>query len=462
MLKKFLLLSLCIALLFSGCQAGAILSTRMPSPNAITNPTNTLPHPPIQRITEAITSPTIEVTPDAPEPTLTATFPADTHLSLQCLEVTETLPTGFSSLGTVIFQSRDTKPTPHVDLFLHDMIDNSVSTVTMNDFDHVGSVVSPDKTQIAYIRVPADDDGNPTMDKELVVATLDDTRLSTIPWENDWKTIEGWTSDQRLVIHALLSDSSGGDDINQKSYYLVVNPLTGEREELFHDFPGYFNPQLAQGTGDWWGVSYSPDLTRAVYLRYLPDDTELFTYSIWDLEKQQLLATLVEVYSYYTLFGTMANRPVWSPDGSSFAIIGLNMDPPGEVEYSEYELYRVSKDGPVEQLTNLSPVAVLQGLRFSWSPDSQKIALYLDTWYDTKNSHVALLDMETLEVIDYCISLPGGYHVEPIWAPDSKQFIAYSQDETDQTSQSILVDITGGFAAQIATDMSILGWMVAP
>lgn len=460
MKRSVILISLCCTILLSSCQVNSITPTHSPAVQA--SPSIISLDPTQPSITEYVPTMTAAVTPDALKPTLTATFPVDTRLTLQCLEVADNLPPGYSSSGTVIFQTFGGRPGPHIDLFLHDMVDNSVTNVTINDFNHAGSVVSPDKTQIAYIRVPADEDGNPTRDSELVIATMDDTRLSTMPWERDWITIEGWTSDRRLVIHAIEFGSSVNEDSSSGSYYLVVDPFTGSQEDLFKDFPGFFNPQLGDGTSDWWGVSYSPDLTRAVYLRYLPDDPEMFTYAVWDLENQQLLATMEGVYTYFTVFGTMASRPVWSPDGSYFALIGLNMDPPEGVEYSEYELFRVSRDGAAEQLTHLSPVAVLQGLRFSWSPDGQKIALILDTWYDTRHSHIALLDIETLEVIDYCVSLTGAYEVKLIWSPDSKQFIAYSQVEWDQNGQSILIDIDGGFAARLADDLELVGWMVSP
>jgi hypothetical protein len=150
--------------------------------------------------------------------------------------------------------------------------------------------------------------------------------------------------------------------------------------------------------------------------------------------------------------------PVWSSDGSFFVISGQVLMPNGQVEF---ELYRVNRDGKIDQLTHLSAIGILKGVIYSLSPYGQKIAMYLDTWYDTKESRVAILDMKTHEITDYCIPIRGIPDQTPVWSPDSVQFLVTDQHNVDHRSV-ILVDITKGLAVKIADDMEPVGWMLNP
>ena len=155
-------------------------------------------------------------------------------------------------------------------------------------------------------------------------------------------------------------------------------------------------------------------------------------------------------------------KPIWAEDGSRFVFVGHDF----RSELSGFELLQVSRDGQIEQLTNLTSIARFRDLLFSWSPDSRKIAMLLDIRPEVDGDDVLILDLETKNIIDTCISVRANYDaLEGIpriwWSPDGKQFLV--KDWLDEAhSRIILIDIEQGFAAQIAENVRLNGWMIAP
>ncbi|MBN1449832.1 MAG: hypothetical protein JW963_02365 [Anaerolineales bacterium] len=78
--------------------------------------------------------------------------------------------------------------------------------------------------------------------------------------------------------------------------------------------------------------------------------------------------------------------------------------------------------------------------------------------------HLAMLNMETLEVRNFCIPYDWWSGTLLAWAPNSQQLILEVGigQETDYFSGVILVDTLGGWAAKIAEEMKPVGWMKPP
>jgi Tol biopolymer transport system component len=203
----------------------------------------------------------------------------------------------------------------------------------------------------------------------------------------------------------------------------------------------------------------------AVYPSYIDNNQEMYTYTLWDLAKSQLIVSLDKVFTTFTAYNKFP-FPHWSPDGSGFVFQGSVMV---SDELVTFELYRVNRDGETEQLTHLNPVFSFQESNLSWSPDGKYIAMYLNKYYGSateSHSQVAVLNMDTLDILDFCnlVNNPNtGYSGElpfsPIWSPDGRQFLVMDWYAKDH-SRVILIDIDKGTATQIAEDMQPVGWLV--
>jgi Tol biopolymer transport system component len=103
---------------------------------------------------------------------------------------------------------------------------------------------------------------------------------------------------------------------------------------------------------------------------------------------------------------------------------------------------------------------------YNWSPDGRYIAFWLIPESKKPDSaNLAVLDTTNLEVVNYC--LPGTIKwygdLPPIWSPNSQQLVMEAEDREDANHNLvILVDIATGWAAQIAENLTPVGWMAKP
>jgi len=245
--------------------------------------------------------------------------------------------------------------------------------------------------------------------------------------------------------------------------YLVLDPFSGEQELLHPVFPGQLMNIITPPYWDgWFGAVYDPTLTRAIVPKVLSENEELYTFALWDVSAQELVSSLENIYVEPVLWSNVSPKPVWSEDGAYFAFVGHLFDD----SLPEFELYQVSRDGQVAQLTHLTLIARFRDLPITWSPDSKKIAMILDLHPEIDGEDVLVLDLETKEITGTCISVRGNmsaYEIYPplIWSPDGQQFLV--KDWTDDShNRIILVDIKQGFAAQIAENIELNGWMISP
>jgi Tol biopolymer transport system component len=117
---------------------------------------------------------------------------------------------------------------------------------------------------------------------------------------------------------------------------------------------------------------------------------------------------------------------------------------------------------------------------FSWSPDRQKIAIWLNITPEKRDSNMqlAVLELSTHQVTNYCINGSIAFNLSkesaPIWSPDGKQLLVVSDisnspltgDVSDldvtYTYVDIVVDITNNTAMQIGENFTPDGWMKIP
>jgi Tol biopolymer transport system component len=350
-------------------------------------------------------------------------------------------------------------PRGYETLLLNLATGQATQIVTQNEFQH-DHVVSSNRELMAY-RTDVFTGSVLWVHDELVIATADGQRQVSLPWEEDWRMILGWTDDQRLLIELdePVFDASG----EQVSYisYLVLDPRSGERQLLQPDFPSALDLAYHLYWPDHTREIYNPTLTRAIYLRtYTESNEDWYTFAIWDIVEQRLVASLESIYGDSVSFSGASPLPRWSPDGSQFVVRSQFLVP--NQDWAVSELFRVSQEGQVEQLTHLNPFLRPKSTDWlAWSPDGQNIALVLSTFYGEHSPSAAVLNLDTLEITDYCIPVRGLQLPAPVWSPDGTQFLIVDE-YTEGHRRIILVDIVQGFAVQIAEDMEILGWMVMP
>ncbi len=403
-------------------------------------------------------------------PTLTATstpaYPPETRLKSQCLEILPELPSDFVSSGIVVLGRRVGENRSNFETILLDMATGQTTSIIMQDQFLGFHVVSSDRKLIAYYSSNDDADGK-TVSEELVISAVDGHTfiiIKTIPWEKKWRSLLGWKGNESLIFDFDEPVFSASGEQKSLISYLVLNPFSGERQILRTDFPNFVLTALPAISWDGWeGVSFDPTLNLAVYPSFFGEKKEMYTYTLWDVSKRDRVVSLENIFAAYSDFHDTFPMPRWSPDGSQFVFVGLQVANPGV-----FELYRVTKDGQTEQLTHLNSVRHIESSGLSWSPDGRYIAMLLSLrgdpeFGDATPPYLAVLDTKTMEVTDYCVQVrsKGGEPPPPIWSEDGKRFLLETWTWDDHR-RVILIDIEKGIAAQIAENMWLSGWMASP
>lgn len=469
MRKPILLAFSFLAILMASCQPSGTLpiperiETASPTPETETKilPSPTVNATPTYTATPILTVPAVE----APTATSVPAFPVETGLKSRCIEIAPSPPEGFISEGVAVMESTviengRLKP----ELYFLDM--KTGVTIVPDQ----GSTVSTslDRKFMAYVSGKADDQDR-IIYKDLVISNGAGQRLEVLPWESGWYSNAGWIDDYRLLISLNELDGRRYNSLKEPSPLLVLDPFTGERQILYPDFDRFLDTPstLLPYWEGVYGIRYDPTATRAVYPIYSNNHEDRYTYALWDVEEGKLAAMLDNVIEYYHRYNNHFPPPVWSPDGSHFVLIsfliGKEEDRGGQPPLSE--LFRVSRDGEVAKLTHFAPHLRVQEHTLSWSPDERYISMYLNKYVggDTEHSaRLALLDTETLEILDTCIDVHyywGMFPITPIWSPDGSQFLVVDFIDEEHSSV-ILVDVEQNYAVRIAEDMRPAGWLV--
>lgn len=461
MKKNVLVICFLAALSVAGCQGYA--SPAKLTPENTTNPVTPIPPTSVsispttelgltmtaspQATITQVPSPTVAVDVD---PTATPlSYPAG-GLQSDCLAHLPELPPDINFDSTIVFESYkiDNGVITEYDTHLLNLSKNE----TIQGEHGTGIVVSPDRRLMAFT---IEEPGGSRVVNELVVADASGKRLQTMPWEEDWRILLRWMDNQHLVIG--LEDTSG---IWRPLPLLILNPFTNERQYLQVNLPDFLTLPLLDNSG-WFGVFYDPALTMAIYPRYFENDKEKFTFALWDLVHQKQVVSFENIFFGYSVSNDIFLKPQWSPDGSQF-IFENNYS---TRERKDFELYLVTQDGQVEQLTNLGDYASINNEMISWSPDGKHLAIFISTprMQAQAEYHLAILDSVTKQITDTCVWFKEKAFVAelitPVWSPDGKQIVV---GQTQGHDGVFLLDFVQGFYTQIAEDMEPVGWMVAP
>ena len=189
---------------------------------------------------------------------------------------------------------------------------------------------------------------------------------------------------------------------------------------------------------------YNPQLSHVIYLGY----------------QSGLGFTMRQMSTGEILWGSQVsdpgNKPVWSRDGQQVYII--KQKDPGRNE----EVFSIDKNGKESQLTYLSSIYPQTGISGIYpSRDGNSIAFWLYTKDDKveKYKHLAILDLTTKAVTEYCYNKGGG----PIfWSPNGNQLAFDISNYSGGDLRTIVVDLSNNIAVKVSNNETPIGWLVNP
>jgi hypothetical protein len=404
--KLKVLMSLYVVLLLTGCVSSLTESTLSPSPTSLP------------------TTSTAQPTPFLLEPSVpTISLPLGKVLTYQCLEVVPHLPPDLQPLGMLVIEEKHP--------FLLEL--ETGVKIALND-SKGGFSASPDGKWLASFYV----DDNIRLWLSVEAASGKQEKL--IPWNDDWFLLGGWLDDE----HVWISHS-------KEPLLTVVNPFSGEQQELVPDFPGL--ETVAQlGEHFTLGAStvlYNSSLNLAVYPRLESDG---YAYVVlWDRQANRVLAKIKDVSKSFSY------RPLWSLDQKEIYVAVADLwNKPDDLIH---DFFGLSQDGQVRQLTDFGASFAATSIGgSSLSPDGKKIAFWLKlrpSLYEEQQ--LAVLDLETQQVTNYCV--PGSYQGDapsPLWSLDGRYLTVQNQYKPN-AGWVILIDIQQGWATQVA-ELIPNGW----
>jgi hypothetical protein len=388
-------------------------------------------------------NPTATLAPNIIEtlPTSTPSYDEEASFQVNCLDVKQGDASNQPSSGVVVFANREVingRYALGVILLSLEKMEKSEVQIEGEHFLDITS--SPDRTLIAYHFIN---------DKEkldyLEISTGDFNQEKAIAWKQAWDRILGWADNTHIIIREAIVNTT--DDKSEKHPNLRILDISTETETVLHpDFPDIYDFPTLPWWGGFSGAVYDPALTQVVYIRWTDSTQSTYGYSLWNIKDYKSSA-----FQRVVFFPT----PKWSPDGSEFITTGL-------IDLDPRELFSISKDGNIEQLTHLSDHdANMEILDYFWSPDGRQIALLLKQ--DEYTADIAVLDLNKMVVSDYCIKVKIGgsdFGVIPsaIWSPNSQQLIIQDWYTKDHR-RMILIDLSNDFATEIAEDVEPFAWL---
>lgn len=420
MKHKFLPIFVIAVLVINGCLQRATPTLDFPTNTLL--PTQT----PRQTLNDAIETAVLETSTVSP----TKILEQDSNFTFQCLDIQPSIPDNFETMGNIVLKDYYGERALYA---IQLPTDNSNARIFSEEFIFYPAI-SPNGKLLASI------DSSEEGVYRLVLVNLYDEIQKTMSWQDAWGILIGWLNDNHLALSYLTYD---------RDQMIILNPFTGDMKNIaFEQFPD-FNFIL---NFPW--ANYDPTLSRVIYPT--GGGSVLF-----DTENQKVLA---EIPNGDQLQSTDVS---WKMDGSSATVIGSIF--PLTKRASE-ELFIVTRDGIVEQLTNLANYyenVVLSSP--GWSPDGKHIAFWeTDSLNEYQDRKLLIIDVDTKQVTNYCLStyhdLYGNFGEvlpAPIWSPDGTQILVENRYSEDH-NRVVLIDITKAIAVQIAQDSRPIGWMTTP
>ena len=121
----------------------------------------------------------------------------------------------------------------------------------------------------------------------------------------------------------------------------------------------------------------------------------------------------------------------------------------------------INRDGNIKRLTYLTTNRIAEEQSYTWSPDQKKIAFWLKTEYADPQWDLAVLNIETGEITDYCLG-GGDGSFDIFWSPSGDQLITtYIMPNNALTNETriLLINMQNNSAKLLLSKQIVLGWM---
>jgi len=415
----------------TGClfQSPKILKTAASKAETI-QPVYTPPNPNVKATpsTEEIITRTSTIAPIL-TPTLAITAAPQIDMKENCLTILPELPKDINLKGGIILENHGGADKN----YLYDLETKTEKVISISQSDRFFRV-SPDGKWYAY---------EDLQNKLVRVFSSDQKLIRIIGLENSWGVYD-WLNNEILLIMGSPEGDTGSGDLAIP--FIAINPFTNQRTTLEQNYPG-INHMDWPGAGN---TVYNPQLTMVVYYGNFNEGADRGAI-LWDMRKKKSIAKIPNTYNS----GPPYSAPIWSPDGSKFIYTNDND-----------EVMLANDDGSVSQITYLNK----DGFQFSpnffsWSPDEEKIAFWLNN-NNLKRESLAVLDLSTGEITDYCITAgydPSRmvYDPAPEWSQDGN-FLVMEANYLQEIGGSdvVIVDMSKNLAAKIEENFIPMGFLV--
>jgi hypothetical protein len=381
----------------------------------------------------------------------TQPFPAITQLAFadpvekQCAETisVEQIPSNENSV-LLLYTTN-----PYLPYFSDPLNKNKKELPSESGFTPHGILISPNH-KLAALAISTTEPSQQTTKLQIVDSA--GVMQKEFSWKSEWGRVDSWLDNHRILI-AKEADLQLSN-FNPTSI-IVLDIDTGQDVEIQSAFPDLNQVSIV----NWRLINhiYSPDFTRVLYLTSKEDPGYVNYFALWDLENKQVLATLpIELGETWT--------PQWSPDGSQVLISGLAAKSGGKSnEWPGKELFTIDKNGKLNQLTHFTDYypGTVTIADYSWSPDGQNIAFWLQT-KQMEKPELATLNIKTGEIVNHCISaLQSHAAIQPIWSPSGKYLLLETQESANSGSRALLMDVAQNVVTPIGENVSAIGWMVS-
>lgn len=444
---KKILVSFLISIIFfslSSCANKTVVSkvtpyqdTRTPTSTTLAQKTKSLAPSPTPSITTLRSTDTSIIWTPSPMPTPTFTPLPVSNLFQNCLAIQQVLPEKHQFSRKIVLFS----PSEY-SISVYDLQTQEFTSVQGNFSFPLAT--SPDRMMFAYQDFKA---------KLLRVFSSDGKLIKELTWGEDWGRISKWIDNQRIALVTSVQENERNDKYPRD--IAIVNVFTNELTALSSDYPDIDRSSNNLSWGYSGTTAYDPSLTRVIYPGGQSQDD--YGYTLYGIPENKKLAQLPA--------GNFGIEPQWSPDGSQFLVMGND------------EFYLVNRNGDMIKLINMipahtskegNPIYIFSRF-YSWSPNGKNVALWLETIQketpETSRSTLAILDTDTGEITDTCISAGYNphdlfYFPSPIWSPDGNAVIVEANfDLEDNSRDVVLINLENYVAYKILNNYIPMGWL---